>query len=800
VLQSDTGSGVLEADITGSSARNAYYLLSGEMKGRGGGAQGPEGQMGSRSSVWIESLQEDPAAVIQTGPGLPAWSGRVWTLAWEGPVERDQAISLVLIPPWLDRALGGLGFVLLVLVASMVLREAARSIRRRDPPARTTNGLGAAAATGAALSLALLLAPDTAAADRGCSVVSLEGLPKVKEIARLLDPGPACDTECVSTSRLHVGIEGDRLTVTAEVHAGSAAGWRLPGPPSAWQPDEVEVDGRVTSRLVKHDNGNMVYLYVRVEPGLHRIVATGPADGDGIDLSFDSHVRHLTATAPGWKILGLRDDGLVPGSIAFVREKRPGPGAEPDGGTLDDTGDLAPWFEVTRMLDIGLPWVVRTRVERIWGGAQPVTVRVPLVPGEAVNDPAITIENSEAVVSFDYRQLSVAWQSVLSPLPDLVLTAAVGRPWSEVWQLRCSDIWRCRAGGNAPRNRESAVFERIGEERLDTFRPRPGETLELSFQRPKGVTGESVTIDSAKLELWPASRSTRARLLIGIRTSRGGEQRVTLPEGAIVSSLRVHDNERPFTRQERRIDVTLEPGEQSVEITWRQPGGIGQLYRAPEVLLGRPVANATVEINAPEERWPIWFGGPANGPVVLWWGYLLLLLAAGFAIGRWRGSPLRSWQWMVLALGLTSTPPLTAILVASWPLLLAWRARGDPWRATVHDALQIALAAAGVVALVALFVAGYRSLSHPDMLVAGNGSNALDLVWSTGHSEGDLPRPWMITLPLRIWEGLMIVWAFVVFVGIVLARKRVCEALSKDGLWKPLRGVWRKPKPKPEPG
>jgi len=62
----------------------------------------------------------DPNAVTQTGPGLPRWNWNAVSLSWNGPVLRDQQLSLWLIPPAANLALNLLRVSLLVALARVV--------------------------------------------------------------------------------------------------------------------------------------------------------------------------------------------------------------------------------------------------------------------------------------------------------------------------------------------------------------------------------------------------------------------------------------------------------------------------------------------------------------------------------------------------------------------------------------------------------------------------------------------------------------------------------------------------------
>ena len=59
----------------------------------------------------------DPSILVQTGPGVPHWTGAVVRLGWNGPVERTQRLKLWLMPPWLNMPLA---FLRIGLVAALI--------------------------------------------------------------------------------------------------------------------------------------------------------------------------------------------------------------------------------------------------------------------------------------------------------------------------------------------------------------------------------------------------------------------------------------------------------------------------------------------------------------------------------------------------------------------------------------------------------------------------------------------------------------------------------------------------------
>jgi hypothetical protein len=353
--------------------------------------------------------------------------------------------------------------------------------------------------------------------------------------------------------------------------------------------------------------------------------------------------------------------------------------------------------------------------------------------------------------------------------------------------VRCSPIWRCENSGLAPIHHEA-------EGRLEpTFRPWPGEKLSVKLSRPEGVAGQSITVDSASLTVSPGTRLLSASLDLAVRSSRGGAIGVTLPAKASVQSLAVDGAARPYRMNGRKLEVTLQPGRQAIRLEWQQPGGISTKHVVPEVTLSEPAANAQVVVEMPGDRWLLWAGGPTWGPAVLFWGYLLTILIASGVLGRLPFSPLKSWQWALLALGLTQVPPPVSLAVVGWFLALAWRRRRPPKHFFWHNGFQIVLGLWTLAALICLLAAVYFGLAvQPDMQVEGAGSYNTHLVWYADRTAGALPQPWVASLPLLVWKIAMLVWSLWLAYSLVRWGQWAWKAYSHEQLW---RSIPRAPRP-----
>src|SRR5262249_55638727 len=152
--------------------------------------------------------------------------------------------------------------------------------------------------------------------------------------------------------------------------------------------------------------------------------------------------------------------------------------------------------------------------------------------------------------------------------------------------------------------------------------------------------------------------------------------------------------------------------------------------------------NAYATVAVPAERWVLWLGGPAFGPVVLFWGALVVTLLVALALSRVPHAPLRIAAWVLLAIGLTQVSVPAAAIVVLWLLALGWReafgARIRHW--ALFDLMQLALVALTIASAVVLFDAVKQGLlGQPDMQIAGNGSTPALLQWAQDRVEGTLP-------------------------------------------------------------
>jgi hypothetical protein len=173
-------------------------------------------------------------------------------------------------------------------------------------------------------------------------------------------------------------------------------------------------------------------------------------------------------------------------------------------------------------------------------------------------------------------------------------------------------------------------------------------------------------------------------------------------------------------------------------------------------------ANIDTRIEAPGDRWILWTSGPLRGPAVRFWAILASSLLAAWVLGRMADSPLRTIEWMLLAIGLTQIPLPAALVVVAWLFFLRWRGSGSFLRlpAWVHNLLQVFLVGLTAVTLVIfIWIVAEGLLGSPEMFISGNGSYRTMLRWHQARCDRLLPQPGCLSVSIWWYRFLMLLWA-----------------------------------------
>lgn len=721
----------------------------------------------------------DPRAVVQTGPGLPHWNWRTVSLNWRGPVEKNQRLRLVLLPPAVNL---GLSFARVILLALLVL--CVLPIPGGSHPGAAAGKLGLSRGLSLIL-LGLILSLVAAPAVRA----EIPPSEMLDDLRQRLMQNPDCFPDCASSPRMSLQADLTSLQVRYEVHASADTGVPLPGGAEQWVPRTVSIDGTPASGLTRTADG-VLWAYLR--PGAHQIVMEGPLPNrESVSLPLPLKPYRVTSSVAGWRVEGLLEDGRAADTLQLVRTGG-------DGGSVADRLapiQLAPFVSVERHLNLGLQWRMTTRVVRLTPTGSPIVMQVPLLAGESVTTEGVRVKAGVVSLSMGPRVTQITWDSTLQEQGRIELRAPSSVAWTEVWRLDVSPVWHLEISGipvvHAPQQQDV---------RLHEWRPWPGEGVSIQVSRPEGIAGQSLTIDSASMTVSPGLRATDTRIDLAFRSSRGAQHTINIPSGAQLQAVSINGELHPIRQDGRKVTLPVPPGRQNVSLTWRQMRGIRTLFRVPQTSLGTPSANATVRMAMPRDRWTLFVGGPRLGPAVLFWSYLLVSLLVSFGLGQISLTPLKWYHWFLLSLGLTQIPVTMSLIIVGWLLLLGWRGRNGlrldgPW----FNIVQIVLISVTLFAVAGLVMSIQQGLlGHPRMQISGNGSNSLDLIWYQDRAADRLPRPYAISGPILVYRLAMLAWALWLAQAMLGWLRWGWGRFGEGGFWRPSEKK-RQPPPPPPP-
>ncbi len=728
-----------------------------------------------RGLNYEQQIAVDPNAIVQTGPGLPHWSWKEVSLHWDGPVAQDQIVGLTLLRPGANLVLS---FVRILLLATLVLVTLGFGGRRRG---RRASGRGAASA---AVFLAILLASGAASAseagiDPASRSVRHSGRSPDPELLdelrhRLLAP-PDCAPGCASIGRLRLQAESGALTLRFEAHAQVPAAIPLPGDPKSWTPTQVLVDGARATAMARGAEGT---LWLTLDRGRHQVLLKGPLSAiDVVQIPLPMRPARVDVRAQGWNVEGVQEDGLAESDLQLTRIR-----AEGGGEATDVVAEaLPPFVRIERSISLGLEWKVETRLVRVTPSGSAILLEVPLLVGESVTTGGHRVEEGRVLVNLGAKESVREWSSLLDQQSVLALRAAESTEWTEIWRIDSSPLWHVEFEGIPPIHgpRHDVARE---------WRPWPGEVLDVSVVRPEAVSGRSTTIDRSELVVRPGTRASDATLDLTVRTSRGGVQSITLPEGARAQKVAIGGAEQPIRQEGRTLSVQLKPGEQTVSIDWRAPGEIGAIYTTPSVDVGTESVNAEVEVEFPSGRWILFASRRQAGPAVLFWSFLAVALLVATVLGRISWTPLEIRHWALLGVGMTQADLVVAMLVPAWLLVLGWRKQTPGLSPLRFDFRQIAIAILTLAALAGLFGSVRQGLlGQPDMQITGNGSAGSTLRWFIDRTDHALPTVSIVSVPILIYRILMLAWALWLASALVSWLRWGWGAFQEGGLWRRLR-------------
>jgi hypothetical protein len=209
-----------------------------------------------------------------------------------------------------------------------------------------------------------------------------------------------------------------------------------------------------------------------------------------------------------------------------------------------------------------------------------------------------------------------------------------------------------------------------------------------------------------------------------------------------------------------------------------------------------------VEIAVPRDRVALLTRGPLLGPAVLLWGLVPVVVVVAFVLSRLLNAPLGVAGWMLLSLGLLQASLEATLLVLAWFVAFALRRRAPAVSPRLFNLLQCLLVALTAVSASALFwVLQQGLLGYPDMLIAGNGSNAFLLRWYEDRIGALTPEATVYSISVGWYRAAMLLWGLWLAASVLNWVRWAWQCYATGGYWRKTPPLFRRGKPKEaEPG
>ncbi len=720
-----------------------------------------------------KSLDIDPDAMIQTGPGLPLWTLNQYQLFWDGPVKAEQKISMTLLSPSMHSILNIIRIALIMLLAWRLL-----DIKTITPPKITTEKKPTKSLSQAAVSSVIMMILMTGfmsltPIDAQAAFPEKELLEELKN--DLLKPAD-CLPKCASIESMDIKLANNQIRLSLKIHAQENILIPLPVPVKQWMPSEITVDNKKVSGLIRRNNET---LWLNLNKGLYDVVIKGDnLFVNELSFVFPLKPHKITTNLDKWTVEGFDKQAHKITVLSFLR-------------TLDknkkaviskkDQNEILVYAQVSRAIELGLDWQIKTTVKGLSDTDYPVIISIPLLAGESVVTDNIKIENKHAIITLNNKTKTVEWLSRLEKKDSIKLKASEQGKFTEKWSLLTSPIWHIEYDGIPV-----IYHQRDGDNWQPEWRPWPGESVTINMSRPQGINGKTMTIDKSRLVLTPGEMITKAALQFNIRSSSGGQHIVKLPDDIILQTVSINNQNIPLQQIEQGLSIPVSPGNQIVEINWREDRGISTVFKSSKINLGDSSVNNTVSIKQGENRWVIFASGPTMGPAILFWGMFIVIILVAVILGRIKDTPLNTLHWMLLGIGLSASQPWAFVVIAACIFALRYRASINikSMSNLKFNSFQVLLAYLMFFSIISLIGAIEEGLlGAPEMQISGNGSNEYMLNWYSDRINENMPISSFISIPVYVYQLMMLAWSIWLAFALIKWAMWSWKSFSKGEYW-----------------
>lgn len=714
-----------------------------------------------KSPSFIDFERTDPKAKIQTGAGMPQWQWNKITLYWNGAVDSNQQLNLWYLSPTVSMFLNFLRVILTMLLALLMANVVQRfkfkifRFGNSSMPIIIVLTL-----------LPLSFSPQNAFADFPKETLLNELKTRVQKVEL-----PDCLPSCATIQKMHLTINDKKLVMTLEIDTLESVALPLPSEYGQWFPNTVNVDNAFAKGLLRFNNT----LWINLPRGKHHVVLHGLTPLlSKFTLPLPLKPKYVTVQKTGWGLEGLQENGLADEQLQFTRILN----TDVDKKLSLESEPLPPFVRVERTLQLGLDWHVKTKIIRLSPPDSAIFLNIPLLKGEAVTSTGIRVKDNFVIVNMVAQQTVIEWESALEKTDEITLVAPPINQWVEVWKADVSPIWHLEMQGIP------MILGDSDNRFLPEWHPWSDEKIVIQVSRPQGIEGKTLTIDNSTLHVTQGQRTRESVLTFNFRSSQGSQQSIVLPEKSLLQTVIINGQNKPLHLEGQKLTLPINPGNQEITVSWQESIPISTKISTSPVNLGQESVNANLSLSLGQDRWLVFTTGSKFGPVILFWGQIVVIIILSLGLGKVTLTPIKNWQWFLLLLGLSQVPLESAMLVVSWLMVLGWRFMKSDENSRYFNLLQASIVMLTFASLTILFAAVAQGLLNvPDMRVTGNNSTAYTLNWYVDRSEAQLPIESAISLPLISYRVLMLMWSLWLAVSLLNWLKWGWECFSYQSLW-----------------
>jgi len=725
-------------ELSAPQAAGGIIPRSGAMKAK---RQMPEPKAAEQKGTHYPSLL--------SGAAVPSWRWRTHELSVAGPVDQHQTIGLILLPPNLMRFICGLrAFLALALV---VLLYGTLGFPK---PKRTQFA--------SLLFLFLFSNPERVYADFPSDSV-------LNELEARLNAQRCGRESCATIEHMQLGIKADHFNLALRVLSEGASAVKLPGPLEVFAPRHVVVNGQDSPALRRVEDD---FLELKVPAGRSLITIEGMLPlRPAFALQFKDKPLSLDFESSDWMQAGLLASGVVP-DVLRLNESGATEGNSKKSEEKTETR-LSSWVVMRRRLEIREEQTLETTLTRVGDTSQAAIFKLPLLAGERVTSGGFTTEGDQLVVSFPAGTSELSYHGLLPKADSIELVSKPISRVSEEWEVFCDAIYSCESQGITP---SQSVKDGVA---TNVWQPFPGEKVQIKVSQLSGISGDFVTLDTAEHQVNAGLRQYDGTLRASLRVTKESLVSLKFDADSQVQSLSLDGEQGKGLGAEKGVSLLVPPGSHSLELRYMEPREPTLLEKIPAVSISVPTHNLTTTLIPAQDRWILWTGGALWGPSVVFWGKLLILCLISYALSRYGLLGVSGVSSIFLGIGLTSAPTFLVTIPFVWLVLLH---AGGPYREKLLPRFpkisRIAVILASVLALLVLYgIVETGLVLAPPMLIAGNGSSASSLRWFVDHTQQELPRPWVMSLPIWTWRGFSLVWSSWLVISLLAWLKRTFKVV-----------------------